>query len=333
MTMRVFENWTPESVPCPRCRTLLPSADATCPRCGHEATSAVPAQPIPTYHAATTEPTYPGVPSWPTAPPPGPVPPPFYPVVRPARRGPRVGRIVLVILVVAVLGAGAYGLHRVTQHAEKQLADQSVPTATAPTLEPLTTTSLSAIPVQVGELPYGWTTDPPDTSSTSDSMSDAEMDACMGIHVTDPTFGPKAETHFDLDKASWINSVAQQIPSRASLRPELAALKSPKAPHCMAMSIRAGIASTGSGIVLHGFRLHVARGLKGGPHNIVWLMTARATLSANGRRVGLYLQSVLIASNDVGASVDILGIGVPIDLALRNRLIDAVSGRVAQYKP
>lgn len=332
MTMRVFENWSPESVPCPRCRTLLPSADATCPRCGHEATSTPPTQPIPTHHAATTEPTYPGLPSWPTAPQPGPVPPPFYPVVRPARRGPRVGRIVLVILVVAVLGAGAYGLHRVTQHAEKQLADQSVPTAIGPTLEPLTTTSLSAIPVQVGELPYGWTAVPADPG-TSSPATDSQMTACVGQESpNDPGFGPKPESDFAQGQFK-VESDAQRITSVAGLRAQIAVLRNPKVPACLAKGMRQTFTAKAAGAKLLRFRMHVRAGPHDGPANVLATITMQMIISANDRIVVAHFDSVLIASKKVAASISFFSYGAPFDAALRAKLTGAVSGRVAQYKP
>jgi hypothetical protein len=251
-----------------------------------------------------------------------------YAVVRPARQRGRPAMIAAVIVAVAVLAAGGYGIHRLTARhtsAGTQAALPSVlPSATAPAGK----LPLSDIPVTPAELP-GWeVTAPHSGTSASEAASDRKLAACVGVAYTGPSTGPDAESDYRLGPYV-ISSQAQRMPP-AAVAADLAVLRNPKLRGCFLKPARREFAHAVPGARLSSVRLQIETGAHGGPANLAGVISVQVGYKVQGQLRVIYVDSVLIAGHSIESQLTFTGVGAPVDPTIEARLIAAVAGRAAQ---
>jgi hypothetical protein len=265
-------------------------------------------------------------PNWVPTEQPDQLPPVEYARMVPTHRGPRVGRIVLVVVVAALLAGAAYGLHRVTARADHKLsevADPPMVTISPDISGPMT---LSGIPVRLNELPDGWTQVPPDqhdSNATPDPAGCREHDHDERAHLDE------ASSEFK-ENGYVVESGAQRVASQAVVRADLADFAAPRAERCLQLMFRRGFAGAAQGATVRAVRVRVRMGTAGGPSNVAGVITGGATIAANGRSVRLYFELVMITGDRVESTVMFMRAGVPIDPWLRDPLVAAVADRTAQ---
>ena len=334
MSLRAFENWTAESVPCPQCGLLLPAADAACPRCGgsgaHSASAAAPTR------AAAPPPAPPPLP-YPQYVPPReaylpletylqPAAPAGYADVRPARRGPRPGLIAGVLALLLVLGGAGYGVHRLASHSSHAAA-VGVPTASGvlSTAAPIGKLALSAIPVTADELP-GWQVSAPD-SSPSDIESDKKLAHCMGVKYTGVRHGPTAEADYRLGPY-LVSSWAQRM-RHSDVASDVAMLTNPRLRGCMRKPMGHDLAKAIPGARLRSARLEIRAGTHGGPANLAGIISTRLVLEIHGQTRTMYVDSAMIAGRRLESQITFTGVDGRVDAAVQARLVAAVAERTA----
>lgn len=359
MTVRAFENWTSDSVPCPRCRLLLPSADAPCPRCGSHAQTAQPAQrpqpgaqphpappPQPNGSARPQPGTYspPGpatyVPAGPATylPPqpsgylpagPAPDPDPAFGQPRPARRGVRPGRVAVGIVFVAVLAVVGYEIHGITTSDGATTSGRpTTPTVSSAAPGGSGGIALAAIPITPAEL-TGWRVTATRHRSGDDG-SERQMARCTGLPSTASQMGALVETNYEQGPYR-ISSQAQRMRTQAAVRADTAMLRNPKLAECLGRwGRRAFVKGLAGRARLRAFHLQITPGPHGGPSNVVGTAAGRIVLTTQDGRTGtLYLDTYFIVGERLESEVDFTGFGAPVDPVLQAKLVAAVAGRTA----
>ena len=146
MTARAFENWTPESVSCPRCGVLLPGPDVVCSTCmrapddaGRQADHAdqpAPGRPKPSPAASDHGLAGARVYAGPAGPGPAPVAPPHSYLLPPIpRRSSPARRVLPALLVLAVVAVGVvllWNRHRASTAAHADPCVTAIPVGAAP---------------------------------------------------------------------------------------------------------------------------------------------------------------------------------------------------------
>jgi hypothetical protein len=245
----------------------------------------------------------------------------------PTHRRPPVGWIVLVVVIAAVLAGAAYGLHRITARVDHKLAQAVAPpmVTVAPDLSaPMT---LAGIPLRPDELPAGWTAVPLDPSSADSEP--APPPGCEGLDNPDAGSRQKARTEFR-ENGYLVASEAQLVATEAEVRADVAKLQMPEAPRCLRGFFRRGLLADIPSAALHALRLRLQVGSNGGPSNVVATIDGGVTLTANGRKVRIYVDFVMIAGDRVESSLMFMRAGLPVDPWLRDPLVAAVAERTAQ---
>lgn len=338
MSVRAFQNWTPESSPCPRCGVLLPAAGTECRRCGAPAaassaassaasaatSAALPAaQPVADAPAWTAphgyQPSDYAVPQLPAE----------FGVVRPARRGPRPALVAAVIAAVALVSFGGYELLGTGNHASSgsgALASGSTQPSTAPTAAGRL--SLSAVPLSAADLP-GWQRSKPDANN-DDSTVDARMARCLGVAEPPADHGPSIDTKYVLGPYQVISS-AQRMHSLARVEADTALLRNPRMNTCVSRVLRGmGSRDLPNGVRLDSFRLRYHVGAQTSPVGVVGTASGRMIVSGHGRTVIVYLGMAFIASGRIESELDFFGTGGPVDESLQSSLIATVAARTAE---
>lgn len=236
--------------------------------------------------------------------------------------------------VVALLAAGAWFV------LSGRLGD-SDPTAGSPVAPRLTgfpsagaTTSptsarLAAITVHRGDLSSDWIATP-STGGSAGGTDDSGMTACIGARDTTPDQTDEVDSPTYNSGSLSIMSSADSLRSQADITSDVAMLHSPKVNGCLQKHIRGMLGdSLPAGVRVAQARVAMVRPT-GLPHNVAGLLSARFTLTGNGRTVTLYLDLAMIVGLRVEAEVIFLGVGHAVPAALRSQLAKKVAVRAAQ---
>lgn len=338
----VFENWTPESVPCPRCRLILPSADSVCPSCGAASSDRPRPQPrggsagggpdgVAVYGSASAIPSAwnpapwaPDVESISTAPPSA----PSTPVRR--RRSSGTGRNLAAILALALIAVGGYEgyTHLGHSHSPRAAATMSFhPLNATPTTSSGGPIALSAILLQPSDLP-GWTL-VSNNSNTNATPDPSQIGACKGLRKGSPGGGPSAATGFS-NGSYGIQSTAQSKPSQSAIAADVAMLRDPRLNACLhKIGSRVFAHSLPAGVQLESARFRIIPNENGTPANLVATLSGTFVLSEGNRILNLYLDLAFISGHHVESTVEFIGAGAPVDQALRDKLMRIVAQRAA----
>jgi hypothetical protein len=256
-----------------------------------------------------------------------------YALVRPAKRGPRLGAVVALIALLGVLTGAAYGIRALAGRSRSTHDGVGLPTpsSSAPAPDPQLGTgplSLAAIPIRADELP-GWQVMPPDPD-TEDQAADAGMNRCLGQRANaSAPIVEQSETDYQLGPYS-ISSQAERMPSQAAVKADLAPIHDPKLKTCVQRWFRRDFAHAAPGAHLTSLNVEIVPGSHGGPASIAGTMSIQCLITVNGATRTVFLTTTVITGRRIESQVTFTGVNAPVDAGLQQRLVTAVALRTAQ---
>jgi hypothetical protein len=192
---------------------------------------------------------------------------------------------------------------------------------------PPATPQLTAIALQPGDLPAGWTGTPPDPDPDSAAES-AQLAQCVGGRNTyaDET-GDSNSEDYSLDNAS-ISSEVTSMRTADDLKADVAVITSTKIDACYDMLAATQIGEgLPAGSTLDSASIVVTPGPAGGPSNVVATAAGKVELTVDGEIDDLYINVAFITGPLIEAEIDFENLAAPVPASLRASLIAKIAAR------
>ena len=204
---------------------------------------------------------------------------------------------------------------------------------TAGTTRPATgvKADLQKLVLRAGDLPASWRASPPRASTTSDAQSNAALAKCAGGRDTSADELAKVESDDFTLQNSTISSSASREKSQADVEADTALLRRPAVAACFRTVALAGLrASLPAGAKIGTVDVKVHPGANGGPTNLADILTSAVQITAQGRRVSVYVDAAFLTGPRTEAEIDFEGLGARVSTQMQARLIKIVAARVAR---
>jgi hypothetical protein len=203
------------------------------------------------------------------------------------------------------------------------VTSSSAPTGgTAPTHDALT-----GIVVQQGDVPAGYTSAAPDTSS-DDAANQAKVVQCVGSTAVDPTDRIEEVHGNDFAKdPQTVSSDATSYKSQAAVDALVAVLQNPKAQGCFDAFEREQVATQGGSVISS--KVTITPGNNGGPSNVVALLRGTVVVKLQGQKITVNVVEGFIQGRQLLATVSVVGVNTAVDVNLFKAVGAAVANRAA----
>jgi hypothetical protein len=231
------------------------------------------------------------------------------------------------VAVACLLAAGCTST--VTGHgtvdAARLPAGSAPPTAGGSTARHL---PLSRIPLRQSDLPVGWQAHPSTRNDDSNGL-DSRLRACAGQLPTEHGLASADSPDFSQGEAT-ISSTATRYRTQAVVDSDVRLLRSKRTNVCLNRYFGQFVAqSAPAGVTVSDASFHIDAH-PGGPANLVGLGSGSLTITGPGGSIRTWIDVAFIAGPRIEAGVTFIGFGLPIDHALRDRLIAVVASRAAK---
>lgn len=191
------------------------------------------------------------------------------------------------------------------------------------------TATLTAITVQPGDLPAGWTSKPAQPDPNEDAYQ-AALVTCVGGRDTTPDRVAQVHSPDYSQGQATISSSAKALKSPSDVTADTQLLTSPKINDCYAALIRSELAKSAAGATINSLTVTVTPGSGGGPTNVVGTAAAQISLTAQGQTATAFVDATFITGPSIEAEVDFQNVGAPIPAAVRIPVVANVAARAAQ---
>lgn len=187
--------------------------------------------------------------------------------------------------------------------------------------------ALTAIVAQQSDLPAGYTSAPPDSSS-DDQANQAKVVSCVGSTSVNPADRIE-EVHsndFSQDPQT-VSSDVTSFKSQAAVDALVSVLQDPKAGNCFDAIVREQVASSGGTVTAANVTL--TPGNNGGPSNVVALLQATVSITVQGQKATVNVVEGFIQGRQLLASVSVQSINADVDVNVFKQVGAAVANRAA----
>jgi len=202
-------------------------------------------------------------------------------------------------------------------------------TSASSALSTPSTATLTAITVQPGDLPTGWTGKPAQPDPAADAYQ-AALVSCVGGRNTNPDRVAQVQSPDYSQGQATISSSAKAMKSPSDVAADAQLLSSPKINDCYATLIRTELAKSAAGATINSLTVTVTPGTGGAPANVVGTAAAQISLTAQGQTATAFIDATFITGPSIEAEVDFQNVGAPIPADVRIPVIANVAARAAQ---
>ena len=178
---------------------------------------------------------------------------------------------------------------------------------TAPTHDALT-----GIVVQQGDVPAGYTSQAPDTSS-DDQANQAKIVNCVGSTAVNAADRIEEVHGNDFVKdPQTISSDVTSFKSQAAVDALVSVITDPKAQNCFDAVLREQVASSGG--TVKSATVTITPGTNGGPSNVAALLQGTVTIMVQGQQATVNVVEGFITGRQVLATISTEAIGADVDV-------------------
>lgn len=188
-------------------------------------------------------------------------------------------------------------------------------------------TTLQAIVAQQADVPAGYTSQAPDTSSDDDS-SEQKIVQCVGATDVNPSDKIQEVHGNDFVKSpQTISSDATSYKSQAAVQALVNVITNSKAQDCFNQLLQQQVESSGGTVTSS--NIQISPGNNGGPSNVVALLQGTVKVSAQGQKATLNVIEAFIQGRQCLATVSLEAINAAADVSAFKQVGLAVANRAA----
>lgn len=235
------------------------------------------------------------------------------------------------VVVLVVSGCGDSDDDPAADRAPTSTSSPSGPgSTTATTSDPSEVTRLEKFVLKPTDFAPGWTAEPP-AVDTDDASESAAIAKCLGVRDSYPNRLAELDSAiFSMGQAK-ISSSVSSFRTEEDVASDVAGRTGPRALPCLEETFKELVAKTSRPEAPTGDpNLKYTTGSGDGPSNVIGRVEASFSVTSEGRRDTVYIDTVFVTGKRLEGSVTFTTAGSRIPAALRSDLVGKVAARMAQ---
>ena len=189
--------------------------------------------------------------------------------------------------------------------------------------------TLQKVVVQQSDLPSGWKGSPPSIEASQVGNVVSAVYTCIGGTTINNKNEIEQVNGDDFTQGqNTISSSATSFKTQQEIDNRVKLLLDPKADACFTSTLKSTLGKVVPGAKVASAQVHVVKGYPGAPSNVAASATAQLALSIAGQTEPIYLSAAFIKGTLLGATVEFLGVGSPIDASVQTKAVTDVANRV-----